>query len=150
MVIVEGTGSIFDSGAMALVNPVNCVGICGKGLALEFKTRFPVNFVVYRSMCRDGLMKSGHVLVTYGCVAGPPYIINFPTKRHWKDSSKIEDIESGLKSMVSNIKTLQIHSVAIPAIGCGLGGLDWKDVRPKIEEAMASVPSVHVILFPPR
>ena len=140
-------GDIFDSGAKALVNPVNCVGVMGAGLAKQFKQRYPGVAYQYEIDCRAGQVRTGQVNVypTYG----PRYIINFPTKRHWQNPSKIEYIESGLKSLDGALAERGISSVAIPALGAGLGGLDWTEVEKLIRSELTGE-SLSVELYPPR
>ena len=143
-------GNIFHSDALALVNAVNCVGIMGKGLALRFKKAFPENFKFYAQACERGEVRLGSMLVyDLNQMTGPRYIINFPTKQHWKNPSRLKDIEAGLKDLVQTVGQLHIKSIAIPALGCGLGGLNWSDVRPLIEVAFQAVPEVQVALFEP-
>lgn len=143
-------GDIVGADAEALVNTVNCVGFMGRGIALQFKRAFPANFAVYEAACRRGEVEPGRMLVhRTGNLAGPSFVINFPTKRHWRGKSRIEDIESGLRALVDDVERLHISSIAVPALGCGLGGLQWNDVRPRIEAAFRSLPDVHVLLFEP-
>lgn len=143
-------GDILREDADALVNTVNCVGIMGRGIALLFKKAFPANFRAYLAACRRGDVEPGRVFVfATGSITNPRYIINFPTKRHWRGKSRIEDIEESLKSLVSEIGARGIRSVAIPPLGSGLGGLDWADVRPRIERVLGSVPNVHIVVFEP-
>jgi O-acetyl-ADP-ribose deacetylase (regulator of RNase III) len=143
-------GDILAADAEALVNTVNCVGIMGRGIALQFRKAFPENFKAYEIACRRHEVQPGRMFVfETGSLTNPQYIINFPTKRHWKGKSRLDDIESGLKALVAEIKRLGIRSVAIPPLGCGQGGLDWGDVRPRIERALAVVPNVRVLLFSP-
>lgn len=143
-------GDLLAADAEALVNAVNCVGIMGKGLALQFKQAYPDNFKEYERACRAGEVKPGSMLiVATNRIINPKYIINFPTKRHWKDQSRIEDIKSGLESLVENTKALGMASLAIPPLGCGLGGLNWFDVKPLIEEAFSTLPAVNVLLYEP-
>lgn len=118
-------GNIFDSDAEALVNAVNTVGVMGKGIALEFKKRFPKNFEIYKGVCDANMLSIGDILI----VEDGKTIINFPTKIHWRDNSKYEYIQSGLRNLREELKDLNISSVAIPALGCGLGGLDWEIVK---------------------
>lgn len=142
---------ILTANVEAIVNPVNCVGVMGKGVALEFKRAYPANFALYKVACERGDMKPGTVYtVLTGKRVNPRYIINFPTKRHWRDSSRMEDIESGLVALVDTVKMHGIKSIAIPALGCGLGGLRWSDVRPRIERAFADVTGVDVYILEPR
>lgn len=131
-------GDIFNAKTTAIVNPVNCVGVMGKGLALAFKDRFPDNYIVYRKLCKAHRLKIGQVL-TYRLTKPEGelrYIVNFPTKDHWREPSTFAYIESGLVSLAAAIKETPLHSIAIPPLGCGLGGLDWTIVRPMIENAL--------------
>ena len=125
-------GNIFDSDAEALVNPVNCVGVMGAGLALQFKQRFPGNYRYYKRECKEGRIALGQVLVVPISMTNPKYIINLPTKKHWKDKSHLWVIGNGLAALRREINELDIKSVAIPALGCGLGGLGWEVVKDKI------------------
>ena len=143
-------GNLFDSHADALVNPVNTEGVMSKGLALQFKLAFPESFAVYRRACRRGEVQPGRMLVFATGAASPPrFIINFPTKRHWREPSRMEDIEAGLEALAEEIKARGIRSVAIPALGCGLGGLAWGEVRPRIERALAHLEEVDIRLYVP-
>ena len=122
----------------------------GKGIALQFKQAFPANFKVYEAACRAGEVQPGKMLVyNNGGLVNPRYIINFPTKRHWRGNSRIEDIESGLKALIGEVISLGIRSIVLPPLGCGLGGLDWGVVRPMIEQAFEVLPDVRVMLFEP-
>ena len=134
----------------AIVNAVNCVGVMGKGIALQFKCRWPTNFIEYASACKAGAVRPGKMLVHHldGFLL-PRYIVNFPTKAHWREPSRIEFVRDGLGDLVAQIQNLQIRSIAIPALGCGNGGLDWSDVRPLIELAFAPLTDVAVRLFEP-
>jgi O-acetyl-ADP-ribose deacetylase (regulator of RNase III) len=144
------TGDILTADAEALVNTVNCVGIMGRGIALQFRKAFPQNFKSYEKACERKELQPGHMFVfRTGQLTNPHYIINFPTKRHWKGKSQLADIESGLTALVAEIRQLGIRSVAIPPLGCGQGGLDWAEVRPRIEQALQAVPDVRVFLFSP-
>jgi O-acetyl-ADP-ribose deacetylase (regulator of RNase III) len=143
-------GDILHSDAQALVNTVNCVGIMGRGVALQFRKAFPDNFKFYEEACDGGEVRLGSMLVfDRNRITGPRYIINFPTKQHWKSKSRLEDIEAGLKDLVRKVRELHIHSIAVPPLGCGLGGLKWSDVRPRIEAAFHLLPEVEVSLFEP-
>lgn len=143
-------GNLLDAEADALVNTVNCVGVMGKGLALQFKQASPENFRAYERACRAGEVKPGHMLtVPTGKLTGPKYIVNFPTKRHWKGNSRIEDIDAGLHALVQEIQRLGIKSIAVPPLGCGNGGLRWEDVLPRIEAALGQLPGVRVLLYGP-
>lgn len=142
-------GNILEADADALINTVNCVGVMGKGIALQFKHAFPENFHAYERACRTNEVQPGKMFIHSTGRLYPKYIINFPTKRHWKGKSRIEDIESGLVALVQEVKTLNICSVAIPPLGCGNGGLDWAQVAPLIKSAFANMPNVKVLLYAP-
>ena len=143
-------GNLLEAPAEALVNRVNCVGYMGKGIALQFKQAFPANFKHYEAACHAGDMMPGKMMVhDNGGLVNPRYIINFPTKRHWRGKSRIEDIASGLSALVADVQRLGIRSIAVPPLGCGLGGLEWRMVRPMIEQAFAGLPDVQVLLFEP-
>ncbi len=149
--IERGSGNLLASDAEALVNTVNTVGVMGKGIALQFKNAYPSNFKAYAAACKRKEVVAGKMFVHDTGVMGPTarYIINFPTKRHWKGKSRIDDIESGLQDLVRVLRECGIASVAIPPLGCGNGGLDWRDVEPKIRAAMDLLPGVRVILHAP-
>jgi O-acetyl-ADP-ribose deacetylase (regulator of RNase III) len=143
-------GNLLEAEADVLVNTVNCVGFMGKGIALQFKQAFPENFDAYQKACRAGEVQPGRMFVfETGIIGNPRYIINFPTKRHWKDKSRLEDIESGLTALIKVVRRLGIRSIAVPPLGCGLGGLSWTVVRPLIEKAFEELPDVEVLLFSP-
>ena len=134
----------------AIVNTVNCVGIMGKGIALQFKNKWPDNFRAYEAACKKGEVQLGRMWIfDAGGLVKPNYIINFPTKQHWRGKSKMSSIRDGLTDLVRQIKRLSIRSVAIPPLGCGNGGLNWVDARPFIEAAFADVPDIEVRLFEP-
>lgn len=144
------SGNLLEANAEALVNTVNCVGVMGKGLALQFKQAFPENFEKYQRACQDGEVKPGHMfIIPTGYLTYPRYIINFPTKRHWKNPSRIENIEIGLQALIESVRWLKIRSIAVPPLGCGNGGLAWSRVAPLIEAAFAQVPEVRVLVFEP-
>ncbi len=146
----RGTGDILKADVEALVNTVNCVGVMGRGVALQFKNRFPANFKAYKVACDKGEVQPGRMLVyDLGLLNSPRWIINFPTKRHWKGKSRIEDIEAGLVALKAEIASRGIASIALPPLGCGLGGLDWAEVRPLIENALGAMPNLRVVLFEP-
>ena len=144
------TGDILAEQAEALVNSVNCVGVMGRGIALQFKRAFPENFKAYAARCKRHEMQPGLVFVfETGGMLPPRYIINFPTKRHWRGKSRIEDVESGLISLVQEIRSLGIRSIAIPPLGSGLGGLNWPEVRARIQAALGEFEDVEVVIFEP-
>ena len=146
----EAEGSPFDASVDALVNTVNTVGVMGKGIALEFKTRFPANFKDYERACELGEVRLGEVFVFdfERLFPQPRWIFNFPTKEHWRSPSLMANIEAGLADLRRVIEKLDVSSIAIPALGCGNGGLDWSDVRPRIESALDGL-KTKVQLYPP-
>jgi O-acetyl-ADP-ribose deacetylase (regulator of RNase III) len=144
-------GNILKADAEALVNTVNCVGIMGKGIALQFKKAFPENFRAYQAACRHEEVRPGCMFVfETGQIFNPRYVINFPTKRHWRGRSRYEDIVAGTKALVEELRNRNINSIAIPPLGCGLGGLNWERVRAIIEEAFSTLPDVRVMLYEPK
>ncbi|XXJ18451.1 type II toxin-antitoxin system antitoxin DNA ADP-ribosyl glycohydrolase DarG [Desulfovibrio caledoniensis] len=144
-------GNLLKSDAEALVNTVNTVGVMGKGIALQFKKAFPENFEQYAKACKLGVVVPGSMFVTKTTdLIDPKFIINFPTKKHWRGKSKVEYIEEGLNALVKVVQDKHIKSIAIPPLGCGLGGLPWETVRSLIEGAFASLPDVDVYLYPPK
>jgi O-acetyl-ADP-ribose deacetylase (regulator of RNase III) len=148
--IEHRTGDILQADAEALVNTVNCVGIMGRGVALQFKNAYPENFKAYEAACARAEVQPGRMFVfETGTLTNPKYIVNFPTKRHWRGKSRMEDIDAGLKSLVEEIRTRRIRSIALPPLGSGLGGLDWRDVRPRIEAALRGLDDVRVMVFEP-
>ena len=153
MTIEYKTGDMFDEPAEAIVNTVNCVGVMGKGVALEFKRRWPENFRAYKRLCEAGGFSPGKMFVfENGGLVGDGrhrYLINFPTKQHWRAQSKIEFIEKGLDDFVIQIQHFGITSVALPPLGCGNGGLNWSEVRPIIERKLALLSNVRFIVFAP-
>ena len=143
-------GNLLEAKVDAVVNTVNTVGVMGKGIALQFKKAFPENFKKYKEECDAGNMQPGRVLVIQvGGITQPRWIINFPTKKHWRNKSKIDFIRDGLKSLADEIRRLKISSIAVPPLGCGYGGLDWKDVQPLIEATFADLPDVEAWVYPP-
>lgn len=143
------TGNLFAAEVEALVNTVNCVGVMGRGVALQFKKAFPDNFKAYAGACKRGEVEPGRMFITER-LDNPKYIINFPTKRHWRGKSRIDDIESGLDALACEIRERGIQSIALPPLGSGLGGLKWPDVRSRIESALVDVSvDVRVIVFEP-
>jgi O-acetyl-ADP-ribose deacetylase (regulator of RNase III) len=132
--------NLLQSDAEALVNTVNIVGIMGKGIALQFKESFDLNFKLYKKACKAGEVKIGKMFVTEtGQLTGTKYIINFPTKTDWRSNTKLEYISAGLDDLLRIIEEKNITSIALPPLGCGNGGLDWKDVRPLIEAKLLPV-----------
>ncbi|GIU69183.1 MAG: hypothetical protein KatS3mg002_0419 [Candidatus Woesearchaeota archaeon] len=150
MIYIVDKGDILNFDVEALVNPVNCMGIMGKGLALQFKRSYPENFKAYVDFCKKENLKPGKLFVYETMLfSNPKYIINFPTKIHWKDYSKLEYIVLGLKALRNVIIELDIKSIAVPALGCGLGGLDWESVLYSIKEELKNIPS-SVFVFSPQ
>lgn len=148
--IETGVGSIFDCDVEALVNPVNCMGVSGRGLALEFSKRYPRDQRIYEDACHARDLSPGNVLMHLKLFTqADPIIVYFPTKDHWRDPSNISWIAGGLSKLVSQVESFHIKSIAIPALGCGLGGLKWSEVRPMIEAAFAELPDVRVVIFDP-
>jgi O-acetyl-ADP-ribose deacetylase (regulator of RNase III) len=144
------SGNILDAEVEALVNTVNCVGIMGRGIALQFKQAFPENFKAYEAACQRKAVEPGRMFVfDTGELTLPRYIINFPTKRHWRGKSRMEDIDSGLVALAEEVRSRGIRSVAVPPLGSGLGGLDWAQVRPRIEAALRDLPEVEVLVYEP-
>jgi len=150
--MIEKTkGNLLEASAEALVNTVNTVGVMGKGIALQFRQAYPEMYRAYEKACKDGEVRLGEVQTfdLGGLAGGPRWIINFPTKGHWRADSRLVDVETGLTDLVAKVRKLHIHSIALPPLGCGNGGLDWKVVRPLIEKAFAELPEVKVLLFEP-
>mgnify|MGYP001326912039 CR=1 FL=1 len=124
-------GNLLDSEADILVNAVNCVGVMGKGIALEFKTRYPEMFESYRALCQKGDIQVGRLFLWKGPKTKP--IFNFPTKEHWKNKSEIEWIDNGLQVLrKSLLEVFPDKSIAIPKLGCDNGGLNWEDIKPLV------------------
>nr|WP_205703883.1 macro domain-containing protein [Candidatus Chloroploca sp. Khr17] len=143
-------GDLLKADTEALVNTVNCVGVMGRGVALQFRKAFPANFTAYAVACKNHQVQLGKMFVyQLNHLCNPRFIINFPTKNHWKSRSRIEDIQAGLVDLIRFIRQEQIRSIAVPPLGCGLGGLHWEDVRPLIIEAFQPLPEVDVLLFEP-
>lgn len=143
-------GDILREDAEALINTVNCMGIMGRGIALQFKNAFPENFKAYAKACKQNEVQPGKMFVfETGQLTNPRYIINFPTKRHWRSKSRIEDIESGLQALVETIRKYNIRSIAIPPLGSGLGGLDWSIVKSRIKDMLQTLDDVHITIYEP-
>lgn len=148
--IEETRGNLLSADAEALVNTVNCVGVMGKGVALQFKQAYPDMAKAYARACERAEVQPGRMLVWHTeQLKNPRYIINFPTKTHWIGKSKYDYITSGLSALVDQVRSLGIQSIAVPPLGCGNGGLDWAKVRPMIERAFAALPEVRVLLYAP-
>jgi O-acetyl-ADP-ribose deacetylase (regulator of RNase III) len=148
-VIREAHGNLLAADAHALVNTVNTVGVMGKGIALQFKQAYPDNFRAYEAACRRGEVQVGRMFVWQsGQLGSPRFIVNFPTKRHWRESSRIEDIRDGLRDLAKFIGDRGVTSIAIPALGCGNGGLRREDVRPLIVAALEDL-DADILLYPP-
>lgn len=144
------TGNLFDAKVEALVNTVNTAGVMGKGLALQFKKAFPENFKAYEAACKRGEVAIGKMFVFQaGGIVLPRYIINFPTKQHWRGKAKLEFIEQGLDELVRVVADRKIKSIAIPPLGAGLGRLDWPKVREVIAHKLQALANVDVLVFEP-
>lgn len=141
-----GVGNLFDSKAQTLVNAVNCVGVMGAGIALEFKRRFPSMFEDYRARCRRGEVRLGKPYLFRP--ARPPWVLNFPTKGHWRDASQLADVVAGLEAVEARYKDWGLESLAVPALGCGMGQLEWRDVGPLLYRYLSRL-GISVELFAP-
>jgi len=142
-------GDLLKSDAQALVNAVNTVGVMGKGIALQFKNRYPTNYMVYREACKKGELSIGKILVVKeGDLINQKFIVNFPTKQHWRSPSEISYIQYGLVALKKAIQEYDIQSIAIPPLGCGLGGLDWDVVKPMIVEAFQDL-DINITIYEP-
>lgn len=143
-------GDILKAQADALVNTVNCVGISGRGVALQFKKAFPDNFKAYENVCKKGDLSPGEVFVyERSALDRPRYIINFPTKRHWRGKSRVQDIRNGMDALRDAILRYEIESIAMPALGSGLGGLEWTTVKDIIEEKLYDMSTVDIFVYQP-
>lgn len=148
--ITYTTGNLLDANADALVNTVNTVGVMGKGIALMFKERFPANMVAYSRACKSAEVVVGKMFVTETSeLMGPKWIVNFPTKKHWRAKSEIEWVIEGLADLRRFIEENRIQSIAIPPLGAGNGGLNWSEVRPHIEQALGDLNTVEITVFEP-
>jgi O-acetyl-ADP-ribose deacetylase (regulator of RNase III) len=148
--IIHTQGDILCDDSEAIVNTVNCVGVMGRGIALQFRNAYPENFKAYQKACQRNEVQPGKMFVfETNELTNPRYIINFPTKRHWRGKSRMEDIENGLIGLVEVLREKGIRSVAIPPLGCGLGGLNWAEVRPRIEVALAPLEVLEVSIYAP-
>jgi len=148
--IIYTKGNLLESPAEALVNAVNTHGVMGKGIALMFKKAFPDNFKAYAAACKKSEVTVGKMFVTQlPGTSGPRCIINFPTKKHWIHPSRLEYITDGLADLVKVIKDKELHSIAVPPLGCGAGGLKWDVVKPCIEESLGNLQGVDVMVYEP-
>lgn len=148
--IEYSVGDILRATTDAIVNPVNCLGVMGAGLALQMKHAFPENFVAYQVACKRHEVYPGYMFIYMRKGDSPPrFIINFPTKMSWGEPSYMSYIRSGMSSLAKDIARLHIKSVAIPALGCGLGGLRWEDVKPIIVATMMRLDHVHTVIYEP-
>lgn len=143
------TGNLLDASVEALVNTVNEVGVMGKGIALMFRERFPENARLYVEASKAGQVRVGRMLVTPAGELFPRWIIHFPTKKHWRNPSRMEWVRDGLADLVRVVREHGIRSIALPPLGCGNGGLEWRQVRPLIESAFAELPEVVVTVYEP-
>lgn len=143
-------GNLLDAQAEALVNAVNTVGVMGKGIALAFKQRFELNYGLYAAACRAGEVQVGRMFVTEtGELTDPRWIVNFPTKQHWRQPAQLAWVTEGLADLHRFIRLNGVRSIAIPALGAGLGGLAWPDVRAAIEAALADLREVQIDVYEP-
>jgi O-acetyl-ADP-ribose deacetylase (regulator of RNase III) len=148
MAVISRSGNLLDDDAQVLVNPVNCVGVMGRGLALAFRRTFPSILLPYSVACRTHALRPGMVRLV-PLPDGQRFVANFPTKQHWRDPSRLEWIQDGLTGFVPALVAREVTSVAIPPLGCGSGGLDWRQVRPLIVAAFARAPQIDVRLYEP-
>ena len=137
-------GSIFEIDVEAIVNPVNCVGVSGAGLAKEFARRYPKNDMLYKDACKEGRVMPGRGIITETGLDSPAYIVNFPTKRHWRDKSRLNDIRLGLRNLHHELIRRGIRTVTLPALGAGLGGLSLRCVRELIEREFGEQSKIKV------
>lgn len=142
MAVELATGDLLDAPVAAYVNAVNCVGVMGKGIALAFKQHYPAMFDAYAAACARGEVAIGRMFVVEN-------VINFPTKQHWRAPSQLAFVRAGLPALVEELRTRGFASVAVPALGCGAGGLAWSEVEPLIRAAFVPLPEVRVLLFAP-
>lgn len=144
------TGNLLESQTQALVNTVNTVGVMGKGIALQFKEAYPVNFRMYASACKSKWLQPGKLLVVKeNTLLGERIIINFPTKTEWYLKSKYEYIEKGLEALSEELKKGEIRSIAIPPLGCGNGGLDWNKVKELINKQLEEFTDIDIRIYEP-
>ena len=143
-------GNLLEADVEAVVNTVNTEGIMGKGIALQFRKAYPDNYEAYRRACEAGEVKPGKMFIyDQHSLTNPRYIINFPTKRHWRSKSRMADIETGLAALVGEVRRLGIRAIAVPPLGCGLGGLPWPEVRQRMRVAFEQAPEVRWLVYEP-
>lgn len=143
-------GNLLNADTEALVNTVNTVGVMGKGIALQFRELFSENFKAYEVACKAREVRIGKMFIFANpSLTNPKWIINFPTKKHWRHPTKIEWVRGGLIDLRRVITEKSIRSIAIPPLGCGNGGLDWGLVRREIERAMSDLPDVEIVVYEP-
>lgn len=142
--VIYREGDIFQSSAQVITNTVNCVGVMGKGLALAFKKKYPEMFEDYQERCHKNQVKPG---IPYLWENDRVQILNFPTKRHWRQNSLISDIDKGLQYLAKNYDEMGISSLALPPLGCGLGGLHWADIKALIERHLAPLDMLDVYVY---
>jgi len=144
--------NILSAPVQAIVNPVNCVGVMGAGLARQIAQAFPEILPAYKDACRTGKIAPGKLFVHD--VIRPDgrrgLVVDLPTKRHWKDPSHRADIEQGLAALVFEIHARKIETLAVPALGCGLGGLSWPTVQGLLEKTFVPLQNVRVFVCPPQ
>lgn len=143
-------GNLLEADVEAVVNTVNTEGIMGKGIALQFRKAYPENYAAYRKACETEEVKPGQMFIyDQHSLANPRYIINFPTKRHWRSNSRMEDVEAGLAALVGDVRRLGIRTIAVPPLGCGLGGLPWPEVQQRMRAAFEQAPEVRWLVYEP-
>lgn len=142
--ITYKTGDIFQSNAQVITNTINCVGVMGKGLALAYKKKYPAMFKDYKVRCDKGEVNPGQ---PYLWEDEKTQILNFPTKRHWKQNSILSDVEDGPKYIAENYVDMGISSLALPPLGCGLGGLSWSDVKNLINKHLGPIKDLDVYVY---
>lgn len=141
-------GDLLEADVEAWVNPVNCVGVMGRGLAAQFKRAYPDMFEAYRAATKAGEVAPG-VLHVHELSGGRGFVVNLPTKRHWRAKARLEDVDAGLIALASWAREQGVASLAIPRLGCGLGGLDWEVVRPRVQDALGPLEGVDVRIYGP-
>jgi O-acetyl-ADP-ribose deacetylase (regulator of RNase III) len=143
-------GNLLESDAEAVVNTVNELGVMGKGVALLIRDAFPASAKAYIEASRRGEVRVGRMFLTpANDLLGPKWIIHFPTKKDWRHPSRMEWVRDGLQDLVHVVRENAIRSVALPALGCGAGGLEWTRVRREIELALGGLNDVDVIVYEP-